>query len=119
MPNRRGIAGIIAVGILASVGSTPATAAGVEPPGDEERGQVLEERAFAPDWLPDSVGSATWVRYVTSDVLGDQAESTGFVLYPDTPAPSGGWPVVSWAHGTQGTADACAPTVSGPGKPDP
>ena len=28
-------------------------------------------------------------------------------------APAGGWPV-SWAHGTQGIADRCAPSVSGP-----
>ena len=30
----------------------------------------------------------------------------------------GGWPVVSWAHGTQGIADRCAPSVSGPYQPE-
>lgn len=35
---------------------------------------------------------------------------SGMVVAPDTKAPDGGFPVVSWAHGTTGTADQCAPS---------
>ena len=33
-------------------------------------------------------------------------------------APRGGWPVLSWAHGTSGLGDRCAPSVVGPALPD-
>ncbi|MDG3014773.1 lipase family protein [Speluncibacter jeojiensis] len=40
--------------------------------------------------------------------------STGAVYVPPGTPPAGGWPVVSWAHGTTGLADGCAPTVEKP-----
>lgn len=36
---------------------------------------------------------------------------SGSVSVPDGQAPEGGWPVISWAHGTTGVADACAPST--------
>ena len=35
---------------------------------------------------------------------------SGVLVAPDGPAPAGGRPVVTWAHGTTGTADICAPS---------
>jgi pimeloyl-ACP methyl ester carboxylesterase len=35
---------------------------------------------------------------------------SGAIYLPKGPAPSGGWPVVAWAHGTTGVADVCAPS---------
>ncbi|MEU5438271.1 alpha/beta fold hydrolase [Streptomyces sp. NPDC020719] len=35
---------------------------------------------------------------------------SGTVLLPPGAPPRGGWPVVSWAHGTTGVADSCAPS---------
>lgn len=35
---------------------------------------------------------------------------SGLVSIPKGKAPKGGWPVVSYAHGTTGIADACAPS---------
>jgi hypothetical protein len=31
--------------------------------------------------------------------------------------PADGWPVLSWAHGTTGVADICAPSRDAPGHP--
>ncbi|MBD0323785.1 MAG: hypothetical protein ICV72_10420, partial [Aldersonia sp.] len=50
-----------------------------------------------------------------NDVLdtgpGDRpALSSGAVYVPDGMPPQGGWPVVSWAHGTVGMGDQCAPS---------
>ena len=35
---------------------------------------------------------------------------SGTLYLPKGAAPAGGWPVVAWAHGTLGVADACAPS---------
>jgi pimeloyl-ACP methyl ester carboxylesterase len=38
---------------------------------------------------------------------------TGMVAVPNGKAPAGGWPVVTWGHGTNGMADVCAPSLQG------
>jgi len=41
------------------------------------------------------------------------SDLSGSVAVPKGKAPKGGWPVVTWAHGTVGIADACAPSIAG------
>ncbi|EML3743050.1 alpha/beta fold hydrolase, partial [Acinetobacter baumannii] len=41
---------------------------------------------------------------------GQEVQATSLVFTPITPPPVGGWPIVVWAHGTTGVADACAPS---------
>jgi pimeloyl-ACP methyl ester carboxylesterase len=38
---------------------------------------------------------------------------TGMVAIPNGTPPAGGWPVVTWGHGTNGMADVCAPSLQG------
>ena len=38
--------------------------------------------------------------------------ATAVVFTPKTPQPANGYPIVVWAHGTTGVADACAPSAS-------
>jgi pimeloyl-ACP methyl ester carboxylesterase len=52
------------------------------------------------------------VLYASEDRSGETIAVSGVVLVPDGPAPEGGWPVVSWGHGTTGVADACAPSLT-------
>ncbi|XVX19997.1 lipase family protein [Actinomycetota bacterium] len=53
----------------------------------------------------------TWlVLYRSVDLRGKPIAVSGTVSLPNGPAPKGGWPVLSWAHGTTGIADQCAPT---------
>lgn len=47
----------------------------------------------------------------TTARLGEPIAVSGLVAFPQGPAPKGGWPVVSWAHGTVGSADICAPSM--------
>jgi pimeloyl-ACP methyl ester carboxylesterase len=62
-------------------------------------------------------GAALWrVMYLSEDVAGDPIAVTGVVGVPDGPAPSGGRPVVSLAHGTTGVADECAPSKEPEGR---
>jgi len=50
------------------------------------------------------------IRYRSTGVDGSLVEVTGFVLAPSGEPPPGGRPVLSWAHGTTGVADVCAPS---------
>jgi pimeloyl-ACP methyl ester carboxylesterase len=35
---------------------------------------------------------------------------SGIVFFPKGTPPTGGWPLIAWAHGTTGIADVCAPS---------
>jgi pimeloyl-ACP methyl ester carboxylesterase len=50
------------------------------------------------------------VVYHSTGVNGRDIAVSGVVFVPAGTAPRGGWPVVSWAHGTTGMADRCAPS---------
>jgi alpha-beta hydrolase superfamily lysophospholipase len=57
-------------------------------------------------------GATAWrIRYRTTDREGRAIESTGVLIAPTTPAPDDGRPVIAWAHGTTGVAEACAPSL--------
>ncbi|GAA4807017.1 prolyl oligopeptidase family serine peptidase [Tomitella cavernea] len=71
---------------------------------------------------PSAAGGALWIpgaarawklEYRTSTSGDGPAASTGTVYVPEGQAPEGGWPVVSWAHGTTGLGDSCAPSDTG------
>ena len=49
--------------------------------------------------------------YHSTNISGQDIAVTGLILIPKGTAPSGGWPVITWAHGTTGIADACAPSL--------
>lgn len=56
-------------------------------------------------------GAVAWrIAYVSSDMADKSTISTGLVIAPKGKAPKGGRPVVSWAHGTTGTAQYCGPS---------
>lgn len=48
--------------------------------------------------------------YRSKSVDGDVVAVSGSLTLPRGPKPRAGWPVVTYAHGTAGIADACAPT---------
>lgn len=50
------------------------------------------------------------VLYRSVDPKGARVAVSGTVAVPRGEAPEGGWPLISWAHGTTGIADACAPS---------
>jgi pimeloyl-ACP methyl ester carboxylesterase len=50
------------------------------------------------------------VLYRSEGVNGRSVAVSGDVAIPRGKAPKGGWPVITWAHGTTGIADSCAPT---------
>jgi fermentation-respiration switch protein FrsA (DUF1100 family) len=54
----------------------------------------------------------TLVLYTSEMPQGKETAVSGIVSVPKGDAPKGGWPVISYAHGTTGNADVCAPTRS-------
>jgi pimeloyl-ACP methyl ester carboxylesterase len=83
----------------------------------------------APKPLPGKVhGDAVWVRkdtgettlanakvnqlilYRSTSVRGKTVTVSGALHLPKGTPPKGGWPVITYAHGTTGVADRCAPT---------
>ncbi len=50
------------------------------------------------------------VLYRSTGVTGKAVAVSGTVSIPKGTAPRGGWPVISYAHGTTGIADQCAPS---------
>ncbi len=66
----------------------------------------------ASSWIPGAV-TGTKVTYTTTGPLGDRRPAPVPSSSLPESRPPGGWPVVSWAHGTVGIADRCSPTVTG------
>lgn len=93
--------------------SAATTRAGLAP-GEVVRWGRLPRRL----WIPGTTRRAFKLTYVTTDTFGKPALSTGTVFIPRGRAPRGGWPVISWAHGTSGIGDACAPSRVGPALPE-
>jgi pimeloyl-ACP methyl ester carboxylesterase len=48
--------------------------------------------------------------YLGTTTTGHDTAISGMVHVPKGKAPKAGWPIVTWAHGTIGIADACAPS---------
>ncbi|WP_370619482.1 lipase family protein [Mumia qirimensis] len=90
---------------------------------------VLREAFYHPpkQLVPGPHGSVIWARPLSGDAAfqgarnslvvyrsrtpeGKQVAVSGTVSVPRGSAPKGGWPVISWLHGTTGTADVCAPS---------
>jgi hypothetical protein len=106
---------LTAVAIVPAAPATASSSGGrpaLGPPGTVIAGEPLKRSL----WLPSS-RRAYVLRYVTTNSFGRRALSTGTVFVPRGPAPRGGWPVLSWAHGTSGLGDACAPSRVGPALP--
>lgn len=50
------------------------------------------------------------VLYTSVTPAGKRVAVSGTVSFPKGKAPKSGWPVITYAHGTTGTADICAPS---------
>lgn len=59
----------------------------------------------------DIEGTVYRVMYTSTDRRDKTVAVTGVVVVPNGDAPDGGFPVVSWAHGTNGQADQCAASL--------
>lgn len=54
--------------------------------------------------------SNTLLLYRSTSVAGKPIAVSAALALPKGKPPKGGWPLITWAHGTSGIADQCAPT---------
>ncbi|MGV9858393.1 lipase family protein [Gordonia sp. NPDC003425] len=103
-------AGVVAVG--ASVLLAPGADAAPADPGAVVSVAALSPRVWT---IPGAdVAQQKRIVYRTVGPGGRPGLSSGAIFLPTTPAPRGGYPVLSWAHGTVGIGNQCAPTIHGP-----
>jgi acetyl esterase/lipase len=97
-------------------GSDSGGAARHAPPGPPPApGTLLDaEPVTLPNPELEELGATvTRVVYSSRSGLDDSpVDVSGVVIEPAGQPPPGGWPVISYAHGTTGVADACAPSGS-------
>jgi pimeloyl-ACP methyl ester carboxylesterase len=84
-----------------------------EPVPAGEMGEVLAVQELDPGDLPAS--RLLRVLYRSESIAGEPIAVSGVVAVPQGDAPDGGRPILSWAHGTTGLADVCAPSLDAVG----
>lgn len=73
-------------------------------------GQLIRSTDFNEYNLPLHISAVRFLYYSRS-ASGTPAAASGVILYPDKTPPSGGWPVIAWAHTLNGVARTCAPSL--------
>jgi len=53
----------------------------------------------------------TRILYYSRAASGDPVAVSAVVIVPEKAAPANGWPVIAWAHGSEGVARQCAPSL--------
>ncbi|MEZ5608560.1 MAG: lipase family protein [Burkholderiaceae bacterium] len=81
-------------------------------------GDLIWSRALQGDAALPSAARNWLVLYRSTNVAGEPIAVSGTVAIPAGTPPPGGWPVISWTHGTTGIADVWAPSRNGPNYPD-
>ncbi|WP_067814256.1 lipase family protein [Nocardia inohanensis] len=100
------LAALIAVSSATTVGSVAA-----QP--HTEAGAIVSSHPLSGAELIAGAGGGYRIVYRTTGQNGDQQVSGGTVYLPAGTPPPGGWPLVSWAHGTSGMTEGCAPNLTG------
>lgn len=93
--------------VVAEVDVPPFYAAVMQMKAEGKLGQIVsKEKVTTP-----IEGAQAWrIAYISSDLNDRKTISTGLLIAPVGEAPKEGRPVVSWAHGTTGTAQNCGPS---------
>ncbi|SFV34830.1 alpha/beta fold hydrolase [Hyphomicrobium facile] len=77
---------------------------------DGERGSLIYARALDGTMALPSAARNSLVLYRSLDQNGKSTAVSGTVSIPKGEPPEGGWPVITWTHGTTGLNAICAPS---------
>lgn len=93
----------------------PPTAAAFDPAVTNTPGALLSRQAInAAALIPGAASGSTFLYRSTNGLDGTTPITVSGAIYlPEGEAPSGGWPLIAWSHGTVGVADRCAPSTNG------
>ena len=116
------LATVLPATALASPSAGPAGAAFYVPPSPlapGRHGDVIWARPLTTAAALPHAAENSLVLYHTTSVDGRDVAVSGTVAIPSgTPPRRGGWPVISWAHGTTGDAPACTPSLDDANAPE-
>lgn len=79
-------------------------------PTNNIQNPVVKVEAYTSTNLGSVAAESSILTYKMLGQSGQEVQATSLVFTPNTQPPVGGWPIVVWAHGTTGVADACAPS---------
>ncbi len=123
------IAFVVALAVVASGAVPSARAAAADAPAGRafyappaplpagKPGSVIWSRPLSGAAALPHAARNVLVLYHTTAVGGNDVAVSGTVAIPPGTPPAGGWPVISWAHGTTGDGPQCTPSLderSGP-----
>ncbi|HBU86365.1 alpha/beta fold hydrolase [Acinetobacter oleivorans] len=89
---------------------SPATTNPSGTPANNIQNPVVKVDAYTSTNLGSVAAESSILTYKMLGQSGEEVQATSLVFTPNTPPPTGGWPIVVWAHGTTGVADTCAPS---------
>jgi pimeloyl-ACP methyl ester carboxylesterase len=75
-----------------------------------KHGDVIWSRTVTGFPALPSAAKTTLVLYRSTSPQGTPVAVSGTVSIPRTKPPKGGWPMISWGHGTTGVSDVCTPS---------
>jgi pimeloyl-ACP methyl ester carboxylesterase len=75
-----------------------------------KHGAAIWQRPIAGQAALKGGGASTLLLYRSTSPAGKAVAVSAVLTVPKGKAPKAGWPIVSWAHGTTGIADQCAPS---------
>ncbi|MDY6457341.1 lipase family protein [Acinetobacter faecalis] len=84
----------------------------------ETPGIILKKTVVQDNYELKNASKTLKVIYSSTDGITKKIRlNSGIILFPHGEKPNSGWPILSWQHGTAGTADVCAPSWTGPDLP--
>jgi acetyl esterase/lipase len=104
---------VVPAAAIAKVRTGPSGVAFYKPPSKlpgRVHGDVVWTRSLKGGAALTAASSNALVLYRSTGSDGKPIAVSGSVALPRGRAPRGGWPVVTYAHGTSGIADECAPS---------
>lgn len=116
-----GMACAFAGGASAAATQGPGGDAFYVPPSplpDGPKGSVVWARGLMGTMALPSAARNTLVLYRSQDPSGAPVAVSGTISIPKGTAPAGGWPVITWTHGTTGLAAICGPSRDTPTGPE-
>ncbi len=82
-----------------------------DPLPEGKPGALIRSQEFDQYEIPYSI-TAVRILYHSRSASGKDVAASGVVLFPyDKKPPTGGWPVIAWAHGSTGIGRTCAPSL--------
>jgi predicted esterase len=119
--NQLVIAAVVLSAAVLAIAAGPAGSAFYVPPSPlpgAQHGDAIWARPLTGGAVLPSAARNVLVLYRTTTPDGKSAAVSGMVAVPKGKPPTGGWPVISWAHGTTGDAPSCTPSLDAVDQPE-